>query len=78
MATTTENRFHARHKDGFASGKGEAEKWAGIWYAKLRHFHNLPFDTQWQFSEQHVSQFLRAKKKLGSRRGNGVKLSRIW
>ena len=65
MARTTESRFHTRHTDGFASRKREAEKWARIWFSKLCHFHNQPFDAQWQFSTQHVIQFLRTKAKDG-------------
>lgn len=68
MATAQSNRFQASDSKGnphFSDKKRDAEKWAEIWFSKLCRFHKHPRDAQWQFTAEHVVQFLQAKVKEG-------------
>jgi len=56
---------------GKRSGQGD---WASIWFAKLAHFHRINQPEHWQFTEQHVIEFLRSKLKSGMPAWKRVKI----
>jgi len=51
--------------------KANTQDWPLIWYQKLAQFHTIPQGTEWNFTQQHVIDFLiaqrRAKKKTFTR-----------
>lgn len=46
-------------------GSGQ-EDWASIWFGKLARFHRIKQPEHWQFTEQHVIDFLRSRLKAGT------------
>src|SRR5690606_37525161 len=54
-------------------GSGQAD-WASIWFAKLARFHRANQPEHWQFTEQHVIEFLRSRLKLGAPAWKRVKI----
>jgi integron integrase len=54
-----------------SSGEQSKNDWPQIWYQKLAQFHKIPSGNQWNFTQQHVIDFLiaqrRAKKSTATR-----------
>lgn len=42
-----------------------AEEWGVIWFEQLASFHRVADRQSWQFTEQHVIDFLRSRLKKG-------------
>lgn len=48
------------------SGKPSADDWGPIWFEKLAQFHRVQQPAIWDFDEQHVIDFLRARLRSGA------------
>ena len=52
-------------RDDLIKRRKEKEKWAGIWFTELCHFHRLAKNPNWNFSADEVIAFLRSQVKQG-------------
>jgi integron integrase len=48
----------------FLQRTADANKWAAIWFTKLREFHRVPKSAQWKFSADQVVVYLKSRAKL--------------
>ncbi len=57
-----------------ASKSSGQEDWARIWFGKLAGFHRVNQPEHWQFTEQHVIEFLRSRLRTGMPAWKRVKI----